>query len=54
MLRAYSPMLFFGVFIGWILYRLFVKRDLKENLNNLYIGLSFTGIWIVIYYLLLE
>jgi hypothetical protein len=37
------------VFIGWILYRLFIKRDLSENLNNLYFGLFFVTIWFLYY-----
>lgn len=54
MLRVYIPIIFFAVFIGWILYRLLVKKDLKQNLTTLYIGLTFTVIWILIYYFLLK
>ncbi len=54
MLRVYIPIIFFAVFIGWILYRLLVKKDLKQNLTTLYIGLAFTVIWILIYYFLLK
>ena len=48
------PIIFFVAFIGWILYRLFIKKDLKQNLNTLYLGLTFTGIWILIYYIMLK
>jgi len=37
------------VFIGWILYRLFIKKDLSKNLNNLYFGLFFIAIWLSYY-----
>ena len=41
-------------FIGWILYRLIIKKDLKKNLNNLYLGLFFIGIWILFYFFVIE
>lgn len=37
------------VFLGWILYRLFIKKDLRKNLNNLYFGLFFVAIWVAYY-----
>jgi len=54
MFRLYLPILFFAVFIGWILYRLLIKKDLKQNLNTMYIGLAFTGVWVLIYCFLLK
>jgi CRISPR/Cas system endoribonuclease Cas6 (RAMP superfamily) len=42
------------VFIGWILYRLIIKKDLKKNLNNLYLGLFFIGIWTLIYFFIVQ
>ncbi len=54
MLRIFAPIIFFAVFIVWILYRLLVKKGLKQNLAGLYVGLTFTAVWAVIYYLLLK
>jgi len=54
MLRALIPILLFVVFVGWIFYRLLIKKDLKQQLNNLYIGLAFTIVWILIYYFMLK
>jgi len=54
MFRAYIPILFFAFFIGWILYRLLIKKDLKRNLGTLYIGLAFIGVWLLIYYFVLK
>lgn len=54
MLRFYMPLVFFVAFVGWVLYRLLVKKDLKQNLNNLYAGFSFIGIWLVIYYFVIK
>jgi hypothetical protein len=42
------------VFIGWILYRLIIKKDLNKNLNNLYLGLSFIVIWTLFYFFIVE
>ncbi|MBG6112189.1 CRISPR/Cas system endoribonuclease Cas6 (RAMP superfamily) [Flavobacterium sp. CG_23.5] len=41
-------------FIGWILYRLFIKKDLKKNLNSLYLGFFFIGIWVLFYFFIIE
>lgn len=41
------------VFIAWILYRLLIKKDLKQHLDTLYIGLFFMGVWAAIYFLFL-
>ena len=51
-LRIYIPLAFIALFILWVLYRLLVKKDLKQNITGLYTGLFFIGVWGVIYYLL--
>lgn len=48
------PIALFVAFLGWILYRLFIKKDLKQNLSSLYLGLFFTAIWIVLYYIMIK
>jgi FtsH-binding integral membrane protein len=42
------------VFIGWILYRFLIKKDLSKNLNSLYLGLFFIGIWVLFYFFIVE
>ena len=42
------------VFIGWILYRLLIKKDLSKNLNSLYLGLFFIIIWALFYFFIIE
>lgn len=54
MLRIYMPIAFFFLFVGWILYRLVIKKDLKKNLNSLYLGLFFIGAWVLIYFFMLK
>ena len=41
-------------FIGWILYRFLIKKDLKKNLNNLYLGLFFIGVWVLFYFFIVD
>ncbi len=41
-------------FLGWFLYRLIIKKDLKKQLHVFYLGLAFIVIWLVIYWLLLK
>jgi hypothetical protein len=50
MLRVYIPLALLAVFLGWIIYRLFVKRDLKKQINNLMLGGFFFGVWGLIYW----
>ncbi len=52
--RIIMPVVFMVAFILWILYRLFIKKDLKKNSNNLIAGCIFFAIWGVIYYFLLK
>lgn len=54
MFRVFIPIIFFAVFIAWALYQLLIKKELKQNLNALYVGLTFTVIWGLIYYFLLK
>ncbi|MBK6834590.1 MAG: hypothetical protein IPG89_10060 [Bacteroidetes bacterium] len=49
MLRIYIPIAFLAVFLGWVIYRLFIKRDLKKQVNNLMLGGFFFGVWGLIY-----
>ena len=54
MFRLYIPIVFLAVFLIWILFRLVIKKDLKQNLNGIYLGLTFIGIWALIYFLILK
>lgn len=54
MLRLIIPIVFIILFMGWFLFRLIVKKDLKKNLNTVYLGFFFIAIWAVMYWLLLK
>jgi len=54
MLRFYMPLVFIALIIGWLHYRLFFKKDLKQHKNDLYLGLFFIAIWSVLYYFMIN
>ncbi len=51
-MRAFAIPILFVAFIVWILYRAIIKKDLKQHLNDLYLGIFFFAIWAVIVYFL--
>ncbi|MBO9675376.1 MAG: hypothetical protein J7577_18150 [Sphingobacteriaceae bacterium] len=44
----FAAPLYFIAFLGWILYTVLVKKNLKQNMPMLYFGGVFSLIWIVI------
>lgn len=54
MLRIYVPIAFVLVFFAWIAYRAFVKRDLRSQMTNVYVGFAFIGVWVAIYVAILK
>ncbi len=54
MFRLFIPIAFVIVFICWILYRILIKKDIKQNLNTVYLGLFFIVIWSLMYVFILK
>lgn len=52
-MRIFAGVFLIFAFALWILYRLFIKQDLRKNLAGLYVGLFFTGVWALIYFAML-
>ncbi len=50
-MRLFMPIGFLIVFIVWLLYRVLIKKDIKQHLNTVYISFVFFGIWTMIYFL---
>ena len=48
------PIGFLIFFIAWILYRLVIKKDLRKNLNSVFVGVFFIGVWALIYFFILK
>jgi len=44
------PIVLAILFVTWALYRLFIKKDLLKNKDNLYAGVFFIAVWVIIYY----
>jgi hypothetical protein len=49
LIMTYRVYAFLALFILWILYRLLVKKDLKQNLDSLALGGFFIFLWGAIY-----
>lgn len=37
-----------ALFLGWLLYRLLIKRDLMRHRGTLAVGMLFIGIWLLL------
>ncbi len=48
-MRAYAGLILIAAFLGWVLYRVLVKRDLKQHLDAMYVYLFFVGVWVLLY-----
>jgi membrane protein CcdC involved in cytochrome C biogenesis len=48
---SFLPLAFTLLLIGYILYRLVVKKDLKSKMRTVVLpGLFFIAVWVLIYY----
>gem|GEM_PF-518066 len=54
MSRIFMAMGLTLAFFGWVLYHLIIKKDLKKNLNNMYLGFFFIGTWVLFYFFIVE
>lgn len=48
------PVLLSALFIRWIGFHLFIKKDLKKYINELLFGLFFIGMWVFIYWFMMH
>lgn len=44
----FAAPLYFIAFIGWLVYATFLKKNIKQNIQLVYIGSVFSVIWIAI------
>ncbi len=49
-MRLYIGFLFFILYLCWVVYRLFIKKDMRQHLTDLYALTFFIAIWLGIYY----
>jgi len=52
MFRVLFGFVFIPLFLGWLIYRALIKRDLKKHLTDLYGGIFFISAWLLIYYIM--
>lgn len=50
-MRIYGGILIAIAFVVWFLYRILIKKDLKQHKPALYTYSTFVGVWAIIYLL---
>ncbi len=54
-MRLFLPIVFTALFILYVLYLAFIKKNLRANLTQIiYPGLFFVAVWILLYFLILK
>lgn len=54
-MRIFFPIIFAVLFVLYVLYLALVKKQLKQNLNQVvFPGLFFIAVWGILYYFVLE
>lgn len=51
-MRLVTPLIFIVLFVGWMLYRALIKRDLRQHKNDVLLGLFFMAVWAALYFML--
>ena len=54
MARIYVGVGLLIAFIGWLLFRLIIKRDLKQHIDDLYAWIFLIVVWFLIYWFLFQ
>jgi hypothetical protein len=53
-MRIFTPIIFAAIFIGWVLYRSFITKDIMKYKTEIFAGCFFIGIWAAIYMAIIE
>ena len=53
-MRVFAPIVFAALFLGWLLYRIFIAKDVKKYKNEVFGGFFFIVVWLVIYIVLVN
>ncbi|MES2478093.1 MAG: hypothetical protein V4561_03345 [Bacteroidota bacterium] len=53
-MRMYAGLILLVCFIGWVLYRLLIKRDLLKHKAQIMVSLFFLGAWALVYWMVLR
>lgn len=49
-MRMIYGVVFFPFYIAWILYHVFIKKDMKKHITDFYALTFFMGVWVALYY----
>ena len=49
-MRIIFGVVFIVLYIAWVFYRVFIKRDLAQHKNDFYGLTFFIAVWLLIYY----
>jgi len=52
MTRGHLGFVFIVLYLGWVAYRLFIKRDIGQHRNEFYLYTFFVVAWLAIYSLI--
>jgi len=48
-MRIYYGVVFFPLYLAWVVYHTFIKKDMKKHTTDLYALTFFMGVWALIY-----
>ncbi len=49
-MRLLYGLVFIPLYIAWVIYRAFIKKDIKQHKNDLYGLTFFIVVWLLIYF----
>lgn len=45
----FAAPLYLLAFFGWLVYSIFIKKNIKQNMSMVYVGSVFSIIWLVVF-----
>jgi len=49
-MRIFAIPIMAAIFVGWVLYRWLIKKDIKQHMGDVVGGFMFLGFWALIYW----
>lgn len=53
-MRIFIPLIFVAAFLLWALYQLLIKKELRKQMNVVYMAMFFFGVWAILYFVLFK
>lgn len=48
-MAIFGPLILSVIFFGWVLYRAFIKKDIKKHKDEVFGGFFFMAVWALLY-----